>query len=166
MRPVPSRSRKRARVIEPALLALLDHEALGLLVGRGAEREAVAETHEPPFALQEGRQLAVVDGDRREARCGELRLERLGRARALAEARHRARKVEARAPPLDAGEREHVLGPWLCGNRDPGVERVGGLDPRPQGGTQLLEPFGGEDPLAGVLEAVRLAAEVRSARPL
>ena len=92
-----ARKGDRARV-----LALLDHEALGLRVRRCAEGEPVADADEPLLALEEGCERGVVHGDGCELRCGELGLGLLGRSRALAKARHRAREVEARASPLDA----------------------------------------------------------------
>src|SRR6185312_12040750 len=98
------------------------------------------------------RELPILDGERREACCGQLGLERLCGRRALAEARHRTRKVEPRAAPLDAGEGKYILGPRLGRDRNSRVERVGRLDTGLQIGAELLEPVPREDPATGLFE--------------
>ena len=130
-------ARERDRALA---LALIQEQVLRLVVGRRADGEAVSEPHEPPFALEEGGELAVLDGDRREARLGELGLQLLGRRGPLAEARLVAGEVEPRPAALDSRERENVARPGLGGNRDPRVERVGGLDPLLEVGAELLQP--------------------------
>src|SRR5206468_3878123 len=62
-----------------------------------------------------------------------------------------------RAAALEAEQRDDRGGPLLGRCVDAGVERVRLLDLRCEVVAELVEPGAGEDPVAGALDAVRLA---------
>src|SRR6185437_7101931 len=108
-------------------------------------------------ALEEDRELAVVHAQGLQTGLLQLRLECARRVLALAQLRPRAGRIEARAAALEAEQRHDRRRPRLGRRVDPGVERVGRRDPPLELLAQLVQPRGGEVPLAGALDALRLA---------
>ena len=107
----PARSRKRASAISPAAV----HSVTSTLArprSRRADREPVAEPHEPSLAFEVPRQLGVVDLHRREARRSSTR-ELLGRRRPRAERGRHAGEVCLPAAPLDRQQRQDGRRPGL-----------------------------------------------------
>ena len=85
--------------------ALLDEQAAGFLVRRGAHREAVAEPHEAA-GLQEAGELGVLDPHRQEAGLVELVSSCSAASARSPSAAVAPRRVRLGAPALDGEERE------------------------------------------------------------
>ena len=126
------------------------------LVSGGRDGHAVAEPDEAALLLEKERELRVLDLHGFDP---ELRLELCGRPLALAERCRRPGPVELCAPALESEQRHDRDRPRLGRRVDAGIERIGLVEPALELGAQLVEPIAGEEPVAGALDAGRVAVE-------